>query len=158
VSLTHNRILTFSTPILPVIRFSQSYRGRYEDRIEIIFEDNKLNKQFVITRSMRVIVGDKADHELLRPTTPYIPRKRTQRQAENEVIPGELPPALKAVPYIVNLTKAPIPRQVSSTLSTGSTSEIIRNVRRILLPSVLDSEAYGRHFKNLLWIEENQME
>jgi len=107
---------------------------------------------------MRVIVGDKADYELLRPTAPYIPRKRTQRQAENEVIPGELPPALKAVPYIVKLTKALIPRQVSSTLSTGPTSEIIRNVRRILLPSILDSEAYGRHFKNLLWIEENQME
>lgn len=71
-----------------IINFAQSYRGRYEDRAEIIFEDIQLGKEFVIVRPLRVIVGSRADHDALRPTAPYVPRRRTNRAPVNEVVPG----------------------------------------------------------------------
>lgn len=75
------------------IKFSQSYRGRYEDRAEIIFEDTQLEKEFVIVRPLRVIVGSRADHAALRPTAPYVPRRRTNRAPANEVVPGVVSPS-----------------------------------------------------------------
>lgn len=70
------------------ISFTQIYRGRYEDRAEILFEDTQLGKEFVIVRALRVIVGSRADHAALQPTAPYVPRRRTNRAPVNEVIPG----------------------------------------------------------------------
>ena len=70
------------------IKFTQIYRGRYEDRAEILFEDTQLGKEFVIVRPLRVIVGSRADHAALQPTAPYVPRRRTNRAPANEVVPG----------------------------------------------------------------------
>ena len=71
-----------------LVTFKPSYRGRFESRLEILFEDTQLSRTFVIVRQIRAIVGDVADHALLKPIAPYVPRKRTSRQAEQEVIPG----------------------------------------------------------------------
>ena len=76
------------------IGFTQSYRGRYADRAEILFEDTQLGKQFGIVRQLRVIVGSRADHAALRPIAPYIPRKRTNRALVGEVVPGVVSPSL----------------------------------------------------------------
>jgi helicase MOV-10 len=140
------------------VEFRQSYNGRYEDRVEIIFEDEKLGQQFVIVRPLRAVVGSQADHDLLKPKTPFVPRKRTARKPEQEVLPGILPPALNAIPYTVKLSKADIPNNLAETLSSGSSSEVIDRVRRIFLPKRWDSATYARHFKNLIWIEEHRME
>jgi len=75
------------------ISFTQNYRGRYQDRAEILFEDTQLGKEFVIVRPLRVIVGSRADHAALRPTAPYVPRRRTKRAPVNEVVPGEVSPS-----------------------------------------------------------------
>jgi helicase MOV-10 len=138
--------------------FRQSHNGRYEDRVEIIFEDAKLGQRFVIVRPLRAIVGSQADHDLLRPKAPFVPRKRTAREPEKEILPGVLPPALNAIPYVVKLSLADIPKNLSETLSTGSSSDVIGRVRRIFLPRAWDHTTYGRHFKNLIWIEEHRME
>lgn len=152
------RTLTYARAITFEITVRQEHIGRYEDRLEIIFEDMQLKKQFIITRTLEVTIGSKADHDLLKPIAPYKPRKRTNRQPEIEVVEGVLPPSLKAVPYVVPLPHAQIPDGLSNSLSTGSTSEIIGRIRRVHLPHTLDSETYGRHFKALLWIEEFRME
>jgi helicase MOV-10 len=118
----------------------------------------QLRKRFIIARILRVIVGNRGDHEMFRPTVPYVPRKRSARQPETKVVEGVLPPSLNAVPYVVPLPKAPIPSNLASTLSTGNTMSIVTNIRRLYLPPVLDSKTYARHFKHLLWIEEFRME
>ncbi|KAJ7255409.1 P-loop containing nucleoside triphosphate hydrolase protein [Mycena rebaudengoi] len=140
------------------VTLCQHHFGRAEDRLEILFEDLQLHTRFVIARILRAIVGDRADHDLLRPIAPYVPRKRAARQPETEVVGGVLPSSLNAVPYIVPLPKAPIPNGLAATLSTGASAAITSTVRRVYLPEVLDSNTYARHFKHLLWIEEFRME
>ncbi|KAJ7484319.1 P-loop containing nucleoside triphosphate hydrolase protein [Mycena latifolia] len=153
-----NRMIGSNTTYTFTVTVRQDHNGRAEDRLEILFEDSQLKKRFVIARILRVIVGDRADHESLRPIAPYVPRKRTTRQPETNVVEGVLPPALKAVPYIAPLPKAPIPNNLAAALSTGSTPTIVANLRRLYLPPILDSNTYARHFKHLLWIEEFRME
>jgi len=130
----------------------------YNARIEFVFEDTSLKQQFAIVRTLRAIVGDSAEYERLRPTAPFKPKKRTTRQSETEIVPGDPPPALNAIPYVVTLPFNPVPDRISSALSRGSTTEIIEHFRTSLLPNHLESDTYGRHFKYLLWAEEYRSE
>ncbi|KAK7439801.1 hypothetical protein VKT23_017376 [Stygiomarasmius scandens] len=153
-----NRTIVYGLPLSFTATMRSDYIGRSEDRLEMVFEDMRMNKQFMITRTLRVTIGSKADHELLKPRTPYIPRQRTERPRESQVIEGEPAPALNAIPYKGRLTLAPIPKYLSELLETGSTKDIIQNLRNLYLPAVVNSETYSRHFKHLLWTEEFQME
>jgi helicase MOV-10 len=141
-----------------MVKFNQRHRGRYEDRVDIILEDVSIRQRFVITRSLRVTVGNKEDHELLKPRAPYVPRKRTRREPETEILPGVEPASLRAIPWVVPLPHADIPKNLSSILSQGSFTQVIGTVRRVLLPQALSSATYNRHFQSLLWIEEHRME
>jgi helicase MOV-10 len=150
--------LAYGRRVIGRVRLKQSYNGRHQDRVEIIFEDEKLGQQFAIVRSIRATVGSKEDHELLRPTAPFVPRKRTAREPETEILEGVAPPTLKAIKYVVKLGKSEIPKNLSDVLSTGSTSDVVGRVRRMFLPPAWDNTTYGRHFKHLIWIEEYRME
>ncbi|KAJ7054531.1 P-loop containing nucleoside triphosphate hydrolase protein [Mycena amicta] len=140
------------------VTFRQGFLGRAEDLLEIIFEDVQLRKRFAIVRTLSGHVGNREDHDAIRPVAPYVPRKRTDRQPETTVVEGVFPQSRKAVPYVGTLPKAPIPTNLASILSTGNTKNIVDTVRKLYLPSVFDSNGYGRHFKQLLWIEEHRME
>ncbi|KAJ3904549.1 P-loop containing nucleoside triphosphate hydrolase protein [Lentinula edodes] len=140
------------------VKMTQNHLGRAEDRVELLFEDVRLKSRFIITRPLLIIVGSRADHDLLRPRVPYVPRKRTQRHPETNVVEGIAPPSTQAIPYVGRLPLATIPGHLSSTLSTGSTKEVLARLRRMYLPSVLDSETYSKHFKHLIWVEEFQMD
>ena len=150
--------MTYGRPVIGQVKFRDINNGRYEDRLEIVFEDERLRQRFIIVRPLRVIVGNRRDHELLKPKAPFVPRKRTTREPETEVIEGVLPPSLKAIPYVVKLCFADIPKDLSVSLSTGSLAEVTARVRRVFLPQSWDSNTYARHFKNLLWVEEYRME
>lgn len=136
----------------------QTHNGRAEDRLELFFQDVQLQSQFMITRPLQVIVGSQADHDMLKPKVPYVPRKRTERQPETDVVEGEAPPSLKAIPYIGKLPQSHIPNHLSISLSAGSTREVILRLQRVFLPSIINSETYAKHFKHLVWTEEFQME
>ncbi|KAJ7746485.1 P-loop containing nucleoside triphosphate hydrolase protein [Mycena maculata] len=153
-----SRTIRYNTTYSFTVKARQEYNGRDENRLEILFEDLQLRKRFIIARILRVTVGNRADHELLKPIAPYVPRKRTTRQPETNIVEGVLPPSLKAVPYVVPLPEAPIPNGLAAALSTGTTTDIVANLRRSYLPPILDSNTYPRHFKHLLWIEEYRME
>jgi helicase MOV-10 len=148
----------YGRPVTGRIQFKQNHNGCYEDRVEIVFEDEKLSQRFVIVRPVRAIVGSKADHELLRPTAPFVPRKRTAREPATEIVEGVRPPALKAIRYVVILAKSEIPKNLSIVLSMRSTSDVVERVRRMFIPATWDSSTYSRHFKYLIWVEEYRME
>ncbi|KAK7046911.1 Rna helicase [Favolaschia claudopus] len=152
------RTVGYNIPYSFSVTLLQAHNGRAEDRLEILFEDMQLKKRFMIARVVRVIVGNRRDHENFRPSAPFKPRKRAARQPETNVVEGVLPPSLKAVPYVAPLPKATIPPYLVPVLSTGSTTSIIDNLRRLYLPPVVDSNTYARHYKFLLWIEEFRME
>ncbi|KAK1226913.1 hypothetical protein PQX77_010082 [Marasmius sp. AFHP31] len=153
-----NRTVTSSTPIHLRVDMTAKYYGRTEDRLDLTFHDLQLRTRFIISRTLRVHVGSQSDQNDLKPKTPYKPRKRSARQPEVEVVPGEPAPSLQAIPYVGKLPQAPIPSHVARTLSSGSTKEIIERMQKVYLPRVLDSAGYGKHFKHLLWAEEHQME
>jgi len=126
--------------------------------MELIFEDTQLQTRFVIARTLSAIVGNKVDYDMLRPTAPYVPRYRGNRQPATEVVEGVMPPAVRAVPYVVELPHASIASSLLSTLSTGSQSQILARVKTVFLPRTFDTQSYARFFKHLLWIEEFKME
>lgn len=153
-----NRNITTITPITVQVTFKQNYIGRYEDRIEMLFEDVQLDKRFIISKPLTAIVGSKADHEALKPIIPYTVQPRTTREPELKVVEGVHPPSSKAIPYIGRLPLALIPSHLLSTLSSGTTGEIIARIRRAYLPRQFNSETYAKFFKHLLWIEEYRSE
>nr|GAT48863.1 RNA helicase [Mycena chlorophos] len=150
--LKYNENLPFS------VTFRQSFPGRVEDRLELVFEDKNLKKRFVIVRVLSAHVGNRADHAALRPTAPFVSHKRVQRKPEQEVIEGVLPEALRAIPYVGKLPKAGIPANLASVLGSPDTKSVIETIKGTYLPPVFDSKGYGRQFKNLLWVEEHRME
>jgi helicase MOV-10 len=151
-------VITYGKPVNLVVNFKATNGGLYTDRVEITFFDPQLNQQFAIVRAIKAIVGSKADYELLKPRAPYVPRTRHTRQEELEVIPGEAPPTLKAIPWVVKLPEAAIPAPLHSVLSKGSIGEVVRHTQSNFLPSTFESKTYARHFKHILWAEEYRSE
>ncbi|THH18849.1 hypothetical protein EW146_g2196 [Bondarzewia mesenterica] len=142
------------------VTFQQTSFGRYKDSLEIIFQDTVLGKQFAIVRSLQAIVGNKSDHQLLKPSAPYVPRVRTERDAEISVVAGVLPPALTSNVWVNKLPKSQIPSSLSSILSRadGPLSGVIKELKQSVLPRIVNANTYAQHFKALLWIEEYRME
>lgn len=144
-------------PITGTVKLNEDHYGRYEDRLEVLLEDQKLQQRFVIVRRLRAIVGNKEDHELLKPQTPFVPKKRFARQPETDVIAGIMPSTTRAISYTVALGKANIPQGLLDSLLGGSFFEILGRVKRIHLPHRQASDTYSRQFKTLLWVEEYRM-
>ncbi|KAI0316092.1 P-loop containing nucleoside triphosphate hydrolase protein [Amylostereum chailletii] len=140
------------------ITFRQPVRGQFEDRMEITFEDTALRQKFVIIRLLKAVVGSQAEYDLLKPSKPYTPKKRTKREPETNVVSG-IPPRGGNIKWVTTLPMAEIPKTISSILSTaGSVSDIVAQLKRTVLPTVFNTETYSRFFKTLLWVEEHRME
>ena len=119
--------------------------------MELLFEDTQLKKQFIISRTLKAIVGNKTNHEALKPKSPYIPRPRTTRQPGKKIVEGVAPPALDAIPYVGRLPRAEITKPLLSILSGSETvAQQISHIRRVFIPPSLNSDTYGCHFKHLL--------
>ncbi|KAI0075957.1 P-loop containing nucleoside triphosphate hydrolase protein [Panus rudis PR-1116 ss-1] len=141
------------------VSFSQQQLGRYEDRIELVFEDVKLKTRFVIVRAVYATVGSQADHELFKPRAIYKPRKRTARAPERHITPGPPPASATAVKWLTRLPPAEIPRQLYETLVAGNdTKEVIATLNSTIIPLHFQCQTYGRRFQTLLWVEEFRMQ
>jgi hypothetical protein len=141
------------------IDFENSFLGRYEDRLELVFEDTQLKKRFMISRPLQVVVGSKAEHEALRPRIPYAPRPRTARDAVTTTVKGVAPPATNAIPYVGALPRALPPAQLLAVLNRSEPAKKqVDHVKRVHLPQELSSSTYARNFKTLLWVEEHKAE
>ena len=146
-------------PLNLVIGFKQSFIGWYQDRLELIFEDVQLKKRFIITRTLKAIVGNKTEHEQLQPKAPYVPRSRSNRTPVLNVVEGIKPLTTSVIPYVGPLPRAHIPNRLITILSgKESQAKITTQIKNYFLPRVLDSATYAQHFKHLLWIEEHRME
>ncbi len=146
-------------PLSIVMELKQSFIGRYEDRVEFVFEDSQLKQRFIISRTLRAIVGNATEHEALAPKVPYTPRVRSTRKPIQKVVEGVKPPALNAIPYTRKLPEAAIPSHLASVLSSPEgTAKIVSQIRKRFLPAALNSKTYGPYFKQLLWAEEHQAE
>jgi len=156
--LSTGQTISYGTSLSFTVTTKSDYIGRSEDRLEMILEDMQMKKHIMIARSLRVTVGSKADHEFLKSKAPYVPRQRTERPPESNVVQGEPAPALNAIPYKGRLTLVLIPKYLTEQLETGAAKDIIQNLKSLYLPAVVNNQTYSRHFKHLLWAEEVQME
>ncbi|KIY47326.1 P-loop containing nucleoside triphosphate hydrolase protein [Fistulina hepatica ATCC 64428] len=163
----HNRLLVcngkggqFPSLILKV-HFRQRFLGTYQDRLEVTFEDQTLNRRLVIARVLNAVVGDTQDHEQFGARSVYRPRRRVPRQPETNVVPRpRMPMHDEAVKrYSIPLPFAPIPRYLENILSGGSNDEVVRRMKGrfecFSQPPSLPS--YTEYFRLLLWSEEHKM-
>ena len=153
-----NRNISSGTSLKILVTLNETNIGRYEDRLEMSLQDLRLKKTFFISRIVRVIIGDRVDHEQLKASAPYTPYSAAPKKPIRKIIEGEQPPALTSIPYIKILPQAPIPKPLHEALSEGSTAEIMEKIRRSFLPHTLNSRTHARYFKILLWVEEQRAE
>ena len=112
----------------------------------------------MIARQARAIVAAPGYSDL-QPKAPFVPKKRTSRNRDANVVPGDPPPALAVIRYVVTLPHNHIPDYYRKILSTGgSLFNIVRQFRTSLMPQIFQDITYGRHFKALLWAEEYRSE
>ncbi|KAG0706249.1 P-loop containing nucleoside triphosphate hydrolase protein [Suillus ampliporus] len=157
MTAVEGRALTRRRPPAIELRLSTPHSGRMDDYLEIVFEDTALSVPFVITRVLKAIVGSQADHELLKPIAPFKPRQ-SRVQPETEVVPGVPPPSNNIIPYVKKLPKAKPTNALLAALSETPSKNALDHIRRDFLPNVFNSSTYSRHFKILLWAEEDRME
>ena len=84
--ITILRNVVSGRPITVRVTFKQNHIGRYEDRLEVVFENIQLKKRFTISRAVSATVGNKVDLEALKPKEPYIPNIRADRSPVTNVI------------------------------------------------------------------------
>ncbi|PCH44785.1 RNA helicase [Wolfiporia cocos MD-104 SS10] len=150
--------LVHKRPLMIQATFRHSFRGRYQGRIEFTFFDIALGRTFIIVRDIKCTVGNQDEYNSLAPKAPYVPRKRTDRTAETNVVPGIPPPASNAVPYVVKLPHANIPTRISAALMQGSVTRQADQIRASVLPPIVNNGTHGRFYSVLLWVEEFRME
>jgi helicase MOV-10 len=135
------------------------YRGRFTDRMDLTFLNTWSAKKFMISRDISVHIVNKEDHEALKPAQPYTPIARVPRQPVTKIIEGELPPALDAIPYETILHKEPIPQYLHDILAAKHPiRKALEEIRGIYVSADLSMRTYVERFRNLLWIEEYQLE
>ncbi|KAF8522660.1 P-loop containing nucleoside triphosphate hydrolase protein [Gautieria morchelliformis] len=150
--------LSFKKPLDFTVTFDPSgLPGRSNDRVEIVFVDMALQTQFVITRPLLAVVGNKADLDLVKPSSPYTPKIRTKQEPEKDITPGIKPPQLADINWTVSLPQAFIPPRLEAILNNQRGVILVQNLKVSWLPGTLNSETYGRHFKVLIHVEEAQM-
>jgi len=151
--------LSSSKPYTLRVSFKQAYPGRYEDRLEFFFQDTLLKERFIITRTLKAVVGDKALFHELTPKSPYIPPQQSAKKEIGEFIGGVKPTALKAIQYKIKLAEAAIPKPLHDLLSGPEPIvRITKKIKENFFPEPLANYNYGRFFQRLLWVEEMKME
>ena len=143
-----------------MVAFKQAPRGKYDGRLEITFKDASSQSTFIVIRQLRAVVGNTKDYELLKPVAPYVKNRRVEwrNHHEGDVVEGDRPPGLDAVPWVRQLPKAKIPKKLSAILSNGATREVINGIKGSYFPGTMTSlESHTLRFSCLLWVEEARM-
>lgn len=158
VSMQRDQQVSFSIAFRP-----EGNNGRYEDRLEFVFRDLRLNKRFAITRSVVAVVGVQEDYELLKARRPYVRPKRSERVEEPivEFTAGVPPPAIADFKWAVRLLPYDLPKALKKLLEECeaadlSPTKIAGRIRAVFIPSQLSSTTYARNFSYMLWIEEQR--
>jgi helicase MOV-10 len=133
-------------------------RGRFQDQLELMFEDSRTGIRFAIVKPLMCIVGDDEDYELLCPIAPYVPKARVQREPVNEYVLGERPRVLSSMEWKVPLEEYKIPVPLRRALELTRERERLQTIRDQYMPRTFDASTHSFHFSRLLHVEEHQSE
>lgn len=136
--------------------------GRYEDTLEIRFARVSNGQQFSVTRMIKAVIAD-ASYESLLPSTPYVPRRRSERGQVNNFVAGYAPAPVLAIAWRTKLGRYRIPISLRDTLSmppnrSDSGEDIVPTEIRSIFPTPLGQKNHANVFSMLLWLEETAME
>ncbi|EMD34729.1 hypothetical protein CERSUDRAFT_97310 [Gelatoporia subvermispora B] len=149
-------ILTYGQPFFLPIVFRHNNIGDYQGYVGITFED-AINRQFVIIRQLKVVVGDPADYELLQPRIPYRKRLRVQGREDLAAEPG-IVPKLMTLPWVRRLPEAPVPKALKMLLKKRPEDDTLETLRTTWMPQALIQQSHKKFFERLLWMEETEIE
>lgn len=135
---------------------SNGNRGRFQDRLELIFQDVTAQKKFAIVKTLTTIVGDAADYELLKPIAPYVPKVRRQREVIKELVEGEPPIAISHTKWAVKLHEYEPPKALKTILDMPDRDGKLKLLRAGFIPRSFVAQTHSRLFHILLYIEEHQ--
>ncbi|KIY67638.1 RNA helicase [Cylindrobasidium torrendii FP15055 ss-10] len=153
---TNGTEVASASNIVMTVTARQSYAGVAEDRLTLIFEDVQLGTRFAITKPLRIVVGTDTARSQAQSSAPYKPKRRSERHPEHDIEPGERPPSLNSIRYIVTLPQALLPAPIKDILDFGSLQQRVGRIRAIHLPATLSVNTYSQHFRTLIWTEEHQ--
>ncbi|KAG8682443.1 hypothetical protein FRC08_014963 [Ceratobasidium sp. 394] len=129
-------------------------RGRFEDRLELVFRGAN-GDIFMITRPLRAVVAN-SDITLLAPVAPYRrQRLARERSAKTCVVEGgeDVFPKTK---YKRRLPPAAIPNDLEQLLSQGALDQQVHEFKDRFMPENLVQESYKRYWSNLVHAEHVQ--
>lgn len=87
--LSRNQVASYGIDTTVNVTCTQSNRGRFDARVEVLFEDTRSKDRFVIARPVLATIGNVEEHRALQPTTPYIaPQRPEKRRRVTEVEEG----------------------------------------------------------------------
>ncbi|KAG9079103.1 hypothetical protein FS749_008829 [Ceratobasidium sp. UAMH 11750] len=130
-------------------------RGRFEDRLELVFREASGNI-FMITRPLKAVVAN-ADVASLAPAAPYRPRRLARkRNAKVRVISGgeELWPDARRSRR--RLPATTIPADLEQVLNHGAADQQIQAFRDSFMPDELTSTSYKQYWSSLVHAEHIQ--
>lgn len=139
------------------VTFHPSYEGQYEDTLELTFQrkmtGSVVGEQFVITRSIRAVVGSPEDHERLKPKAPYVkPSAKVAFEHPKRIIKVVRPSTWSYTKWKVPLPQFPVP----SDIAHAAFGPHAKTALKQFLPR-LSLSSYSKFFQVLLWIEEEQI-
>lgn len=137
---------------------SQGNRGRFQDRIELVFYDTDSRRQFAIVKPISVIVGNREDYEALKPIAPYVPRiiLRKEPVIDINITDGERPASISSVRWVKSLPQYHIPEALKWTLDLPSMGNKIKLLKSGFILGELSPDMHTKRFHTLLYMEEHQ--
>jgi helicase MOV-10 len=151
--LGRSKWIDLGVELLIAITFKPSYEGRHEETLELTFQDVPRSQQFSITRQIRATVGSVDDQDRLKPKAPYRRHKSVALPLEGRIISPLRPPTWTETKWTVVL---PEYKAHSSLIKAAYGHDGRKVVTRNFMPAVFNNKTHGRHFQNMLWIEEEQ--
>ena len=116
-----NQVVGYGIDTMLNVTCTQSNRGRFEARIEVVFEDTQSQERFVIVRPVLVTIGNVEEHRALQPTTPYVaPRVPRQQRQVTEVEEGVVSRSPKKTRAAADNSPPIVRPHLSRRLSHGS--------------------------------------
>ena len=84
-----NQVVGYGIDATFRVTCTQSNRGQFEARVELLFEDARTGERFVIARPVLVAIGNVEEHRELQPVTPYVvPRRPREQRQVTEIEAG----------------------------------------------------------------------
>jgi helicase MOV-10 len=112
-------------------------------------------KQFAIVKPLLSIIGDREDYEALKPITPYLTRRKKERDLIDVLVPGEKPPPITNIAWVFRLPDYKLPMTLENIFDIPNTKKKCQLIRS-LIPPELTAQTHSRWFHTLLYAEEYQ--